>query len=290
MSLGVHPVIDSHQHFWDPEVAEYPWMTGPYRSLRRRFGPEDLAPEIKACGVDATIVVQARHDLDETRKLLAYASENPWIVGVVGWVDLAKADVSDTIASLRESAGGRLLVGIRHQVHDEPDPEWLLRPDVEFGLRAVADADLTYDLLVRSREMPVALEVARRLPDLRLVIDHLGKPPISTGDLEPWASLIGAFRDLENVTCKISGLVTEASWDNWQQHDLVPYVGIGLEIFGPHRLLFGSDWPVCLLAGTYTEVYEASLTTLREFLGADMGSVLGGCAVRTYFNGVDPTE
>lgn len=275
-------VIDAHQHFWDPARADYPWMIGPYAALRRRYGPEDLAPALAACGVSGTIVVQARHDLDETRQLLTLAAGNDSIAGVIGWVDLTDPAVADTLASLRAGAGGQHLVGIRHQVHDEPDPEWLVRRDVLRGLRAVEGAGLAYDLLVRSRELPAALNVAHRIPGLRLVIDHLAKPPIATGELEPWASLLQSFAGLENVACKLSGLVTEANWAVWQPDDLLPYVRHALEVFGPRRLLFGSDWPVCLLAASYHEVLEAALATLRGLTGDELGSVLGDRAVHTY--------
>jgi L-fuconolactonase len=278
-------VIDAHHHFWDPDNATYPWMTGPYEPLRRKYAPGDLAPELEACGVDATIVVQSRHDLGETRQLLSIAAGTPWIEGVVGWVDLTDPDVSSTITSMREEAAGSYLVGIRHLVHDEPDEEWLLRPDVTIGLQAVEDAGLTFDLLVRSREIPSAVQVARRFPGLRFILDHLGKPLVSTGDLEPWTSLVSGFRELDNVSCKVSGLVTEAVWTSWEQSDLAPYVRTALDVFGSDRLMFGSDWPVCLMAGTYLEVYEAAVTTLRDLLGNDLESVLGGCAARVYFKG-----
>ena len=283
-STPPRPVVDAHQHFWDPYSAHYPWMTGPYEPLVRRFGPADLAPEIEACQVDATIVVQARQDLDETRQLLTIAADTAWVAGVVGWVDLTEPQVSDTIDSLREGPGGEHLVGIRHLVHDEPDKDWLLRPEVMRGLQAVDRAGLAYDLLIRSREIPGALEVSRRFPGLRLVVDHLAKPPVATGDLEPWATLIEGFRGLGNVTCKVSGLVTEASWSTWEPLDLVPYVQVAVEVFGPDRLMFGSDWPVCLLAGTYAEVHAAALTIFHGLLGDDLDSVLGGCAVRTYLD------
>ncbi len=275
-------VIDTHQHFWDPEVAEYPWMTGEYEALRRAYGPVDLEPELIAAGIDATIVVQARHELDETRRLLEIADTVTWVAGVVGWVDLTAPDVADTIATLRAGPGGRHLVGIRHQAHDEPDPEWLLRADVLRGLAAVADAGLTYDLLVRSRELPAAQALARRVPQLGLVVDHLAKPPIAAGEIEPWSTLIKGLGDLENVVCKVSGLVTEASWGGWRPADLRPYVRTALDVFGPERLMFGSDWPVCLLAAGYSDVFDVTVGLLSEFVGEALDSILEGCAMRTY--------
>jgi L-fuconolactonase len=282
MSHEPQAVIDAHQHFWDPATAEYPWMTGAYLPLRRRYGPEHLEREHSSAGVDFTVVVQARHDLDETRRLLDIARTTSWVVGVVGWVDLTTPKVGETLMELGSLPAGDRLVGIRHQVHDESDPDWLLRPEVLRGLSAVADAGLAYDLLVRSRELPAALTVAQRLPGLRLVLDHIAKPPIRTGEIEPWASLLAGFRSVENVTCKVSGLVTEANWCGWKPDDFTPYVSKALDVFGPHRLMFGSDWPVCLLAATYLEVLETTVDVLRTLIGTDLNSILGQCATRAY--------
>jgi L-fuconolactonase len=249
-------IVDAHQHFWDPARADYPWMTDEVAPLRRRFGPEDLEPLLRAHGVDGTIVVQARHSLDETRELLAIAAATPFVLGVVGWVDLT----GDVQRQLLELDGE--LVGIRHQVHDEPDPAWLLRDDVQRGLGAVAAAGLVYDLLVRTRELPAAVETARRHPELTFVLDHAGKRPEADGE---WAEGVGALAALPNVRCKLSGLFTES--------DPAGTVEYALEHFGPERCLFGSDWPVCLLAAEYGEALE--------IVGADE-QVLGGTAIRTY--------
>jgi L-fuconolactonase len=201
---------------------------------------------------------------------------------VVGWVDLTSPEVAETIAGIRDVDHGDRLVGIRHLVHDEPDPEWLLRDDVLRGLGVVAEAGLVYDLLVRARELPAATEVARRLPGLRFVVDHLAKPSISTQQIEPWASAIGEIASLPNVTCKVSGLVTEAEWSAWSQADLMPYVGMAVELFGADRLMWGSDWPVCTLAAGYSDVYEVTTKILSELVGDDLGWILGGCAPATY--------
>ena len=275
-------VIDAHHHFWDPETADYPWMTGVYQQLRRAYRPSDLAPLLENNGVTATIVVQARHELDETHSLLELAATTPWVAGVVGWVDLTSPDVAETIAGIRDGDHGDRLVGIRHLVHDEPDPEWLLRDDVLGGLEAVAEAGLVYDLLVRTRELPAATEVARRLPGLRLVLDHLAKPSISTRQIEPWASAIGEIAGLPNVTCKVSGLITEADWSAWRPAELAPYIGTALEFFGADRLMWGSDWPVCTLAARYSEVFEVTPEILSDLVGDELGWILGGCAAATY--------
>ncbi len=190
-------IVDAHQHFWDPARADYPWMTDEVAPLRRRFGPEDLEPLLRAHGVDGTIVVQARHSLDETRELLAIAAATPFVLGVVGWVDLT----GDVERQLVELDGA--LVGIRHQVHDEPDPAWLLRDDVQRGLGAVAAAGLVYDLLVRTRELPAAVETARRQPGLTFVLDHAGKRPEADGE---WAGgRGGAGRDCRTYAASCRG-------------------------------------------------------------------------------------
>jgi L-fuconolactonase len=240
-------VIDAHVHFWDGPLE---WMGGGFEALGRPFGPDDLRPLADGCGVERVIAVQASSSLDETRRLLTLVGD--FVAGVVGWVDLTAPDVADTIASL-----GPGLVGIRHQVQDEPDPLWLLRDDVRRGLHAVADAGLPYDLLVRPRELRAALALARDVTDVRFVIDHLAKPPVAAGELEPWAERMAPFAELEHVACKVSGLVTEASWDGWTAADLAPYLDRAVEWFGEERLLFGSDWPVCTLAASYEDVVRA---------------------------------
>lgn len=274
--------VDAHQHFWDPSRREYPWMGEAHGPVRRAFGPEDLRPELARNGIDRTVLVQCLSSLDETREYLATAAATDFIAGVVGWIDLTAPDAADTLAELRAGPHGRKLVGIRHQVHDEPDPEWLLRSDVQRGLRAVEAAGLAYDLLVRPRELPAALETARRFPGLRLVVDHLAKPPIRSGEIEPWATLMAPFRELPHVACKVSGMITEADWATWQPNDLVPYVRRVLDWFGEDRLMFGSDWPPCLLAGSYDAVAAAARHALGDLSPASGEGFWGGNAVRFY--------
>jgi L-fuconolactonase len=248
-------VIDAHQHFWGPPTPEtHPWLTEKEAAIRRPFGPEDLRPELAAAGVDATVLVQTRHSLDETREFLAIAAATDFVAGVVGWVDLTSPHVGDDIAALRRAPGGRFLLGVRHMLQDEPDPAWLERADVARGLAVLAEHGLVYDLLTKPRELPTCLAVARRFRQLRFVLDHIGKPPIASGAREPWASRIAPFADLPNVTCKLSGMVTEADWQRWQAADLQPYLDAMVGWFGEDRLLFGSDWPVCLLAADYGRV------------------------------------
>ena len=274
--------IDAHHHLWDPATADYPFMTDAVVAIRRRYGPEDLAPRLAGAGVDRTILVQARSSLPETREFLATAVATPFIAGVVGWVDLTEPGVGDTLAELRAGTGGDRLVGIRHQVENEPDPEWLLRPDVRRGLAAVAEAGLAYDLLVRPREMAAAIAVARAYPGSRFVLDHLAKPPISTGAWEPWATRLAAFGGLEHVAVKLSGLVTEANWASWTAGDLRPFVDHALAVFGPQRMLFGSDWPVCLLAAPYEVVVDTARMLTDGLSGPERTAVFGETAERVY--------
>jgi L-fuconolactonase len=282
------PVIDAHHHLLDPARFDYPWLTPELAAIDRRFGPDDLAPELIAAGIDRTILVQTISSIEETREFLATAASVPFIGGVIGWVDLTDPGVGGTLSELRGGPGGERLVGIRHQVQDEPDPEWLLRPDVRRGLAAIEAADVAYDLLVRSRELPAALIVARQMTGLRFVIDHAAKPPIRSGATEPWASLLRPFGALPNVSCKLSGLVTEAALTTWQVADLAPYVDIALETFGPSRLLFGSDWPVCLLAASYADVVAAARDLTSGLSMAERASIFGGAAEVAYRLSVSP--
>jgi L-fuconolactonase len=256
-------VVDSHQHFWDPSKANYVWMTDEVAAIRRPFLPADLRPLLKANGVDLTVVVQARSDLEETRELLRLAAATDFVAGVVGWVDLTAADLNPELAALQAGEGGDLLVGIRHQVHDEADHRWLCREDVLRALHTIRDAGLVYDLLLRPRELPAALEAVRAVDGLRFVIDHIAKPRIAAGRHDPeWEQGLSALAELPNVSCKVSGLVTEADWHSWRIDDLAPYVEKVVSWFGEDRLLFGSDWPVCTLAAGYAEVIETARALL----------------------------
>lgn len=251
-------VIDAHQHFWDPARASYPWMEAPELApIRRAFGPADLAPLLKANGIDASIVVQCRSELAETEEFLRTAHATPSVIGVVGWADLTDGALGDTLDRLRASPGGAKLVGIRHQVHDEADPDWLLRTEVQRGLAALFARDLTYDFLVRTRELPAAIATAKAFPQARFVLDHSAKPPIADGGSAEWSERVAALAACGNVWCKVSGLATEAKWDDWDAERLFPFVHHVANCFGEDRLIFGSDWPVCLLAGSYGKIKNA---------------------------------
>ena len=258
-------IIDAHQHFWDPTHADYPWMDAPELApIRRAFAPADLGPLLKANGIDASILVQCRSALAETEQFLRIARDTPFVAGVVGWVDLTDGWVGETLDRLRVMRGGDKLIGIRHQVHDEPDPDWLLREDVRRGLTAVFAHDLAYDFLVRTRELPAAIATARAFPHARFVLDHAAKPPIADGWSPEWADRIAALAACGNVWCKLSGLATEAAWNDWDAERLLPFVEHALKCFGEDRLMFGSDWPVCLLAGSYGEIKSALETCLAK--------------------------
>ena len=273
--------VDGHHHVWDPATADYPWMTDELAVIRRRFEPADLAPELAANGIDRTVLVQTRASLDETVRFLALTEETPFIAGVVGWVDLTDPGLASTLRRLAAGRGGRRLVGIRHQVHDEPDPDWLRRQDVRRGLATIADRGLVYDLLVRPRELPAAIDTVDALPDLRFVVDHIAKPEIRTRGWEPWASRLAELASHANAWCKVSGLVTEADWHAWAPDDIRPYVDHVVGLFGPERLLFGSDWPVCLLAASYAQVVELARELVTTDAGAS-GSFFGATAIEVY--------
>ncbi|MCU0905959.1 MAG: amidohydrolase family protein [Rhodobacteraceae bacterium] len=251
--------IDAHHHVWDPATAHYPWMTDALAPIRRRFDTDDLRAAIGPAGVTGTVLVQTRSSLEESSEFLALAAATDCILGVVAWVDLTAPGVEDDIRALKAGPGGQFLVGIRHLVHDEPDPEWLLRGDVARGLQAVARQDLVYDLLLRPRELPAAIRAVQQLPALRWVVDHIAKPEIARRGWDPWAGGIAALAAASS-TChvKLSGMVTEADWQGWTPADLVPYAHHALDCFGPSRTMLGSDWPVCLLAGSYQRVMDTA--------------------------------
>ncbi|WP_327258907.1 amidohydrolase family protein [Streptomyces sp. NBC_01240] len=277
------PIVDAHHHVWDLSVRDQPWLIGEaLEPIRRSFTLADLESEAATTGVTSTVLVQTIAVAAETPEFLAFAAASPLVAGVVGWVDLTAPDVADTIDSLRGLPGGEKLVGIRHPVQDEADPDWLLRPDVSRGLAAVAAAGLTYDLLIRPPQFPAAVQAAAALPGLAFIVDHLGKPPIAAGELHPWAKDINALAALPNTVCKLSGVVTEADWQAWSPHDLYPFAETALQAFGPDRLMFGSDWPVCLLAASYEDVVNAARTLTGSLSPAERAAVFAGTATRVY--------
>ncbi|MBI4657437.1 MAG: amidohydrolase family protein [Verrucomicrobia bacterium] len=243
--------IDAHQHFWIYDPNEYSWITDEKDVLRRNYLPAELAQEQNKLQFDGSIAVQARQTLEESHWLLELAEQDDRIKGVVGWVDLRSARVED---QLRRLADHRKFVGVRHVVQDEPDDRFLLRADFLRGLTKLKDFGLAYDLLIFPKQIPAAIELARRFPEQRFVLDHLAKPFIKDAILAPWSDQIRELASAPNVWCKISGLVTEAQWKTWKPDDFSPYLDVVCEAFGEDRLMVGSDWPVCLLSAEYEEV------------------------------------
>lgn len=280
--LAPGPVLDAHFHLWDPGQRRHRWLDSAPPALQRRFGVEDFTTAITGSEVSAAVLVQALADTAETEDLLDVAAANPLVAGVVGWVDLTSDDVWGSLDALRRHPGGHALVGLRHLVQDEPDPRWLERPEVVRGLRAVADAGLAYDLLVRPPQLPSALAAVDAVEGGRFVLDHGGKPPISPGTTEPWAGLVAQLAARPNVVCKFSGFVTEAS-PSWGPDDFAPYVDLLVAAFGPERLIFGSDWPVCTSAASYGEVVGLAWSLLHQRLGHEETSrVMMANAVAAY--------
>jgi L-fuconolactonase len=269
--------IDAHQHFWMYSPADYEWIDDSMTALRRNFLPDDLGPELENAGFGGSIAVQARQTLEETRWLLDLAARSPSILGVVGWVDLRSPDVR---SQLEVMARNPKLVGIRHVVQSEPDDRFLLQPDFLRGISVLEDFELAYDILIYSRHLPVAAEFVNRFPRQRFVLDHLAKPPIKSGNFDSWARGISEFAAFPNVFCKLSGLVTEADWQHWTAEQIVPFLDVAFESFGPDRLMIGSDWPVCLLAASYKRALDVVKSYLIQKNSECQDRVLGGNALR----------
>ena len=275
-------VIDSHHHFWDRSMTQFnhAWQENKgLEKICRSFLPDDLEPMIQAAGVDKTIFVQTQHDLNENRWVLDLADQYDWLAGVVGWVDLISSDCESQVEEFKDRPK---FVGIRHVVQDEQDDDFIVRPDVLRGLAVLEKHDIAFDLLFYVKHLKHAATVARRFPKLRLVIDHLAKPVIKTGEMDNWIGHFNAAAEFPNVFCKLSGMVTEADWTHWRPQDLRPYVDTALLAFGPQRCMFGSDWPVCELAATYQQVFDA----LNECIGGvsmtERLQILGGTAQDFY--------
>ncbi len=276
--------IDSHHHFWNPATRDYAWMKG-IAELERPFGPEDLRPLLAANRIDATVIVQAHDSVDETRDLLRIAGTTDFVAGVVGWIDLADPQAAAVIQEVQAGEFGAWLSGIRPMLHDEADENWLLQDVVQANLDAVAAAGIVLDLLVTPRELPGAITTVRDFPHVRFVVDHIAKPPIATGEIDEWAAQMHEFADLENAACKVSGMVTEANRDGWSVDDLTPYVAAVFEVFGPERLMFGSDWPVCTLAASYDDVVRVareSLDGLGVLDETTEAAIFGNTAIHWY--------
>jgi len=271
------PRVDAHQHFWQYDQAEYGWIDDSMSALRRDFTPRDLEPLLVGARVDACIAVQARQTLEETRWLLALADAHRFIAGVVGWVDLQSPNVARDLESLGRHPK---LVGIRHIAQSEPDDRFLLRPAFLRGLSQLEEFGLGYDILVYSRHLPVAAELAGRLPRQRLVLDHLAKPNVRGRERDAWERDLRALAAQPNVWAKLSGLVTEADWTRWTPADIEPYLDVAFDCFGAERLMIGSDWPVCTVAGEYERTMAVVADYVSRRPAHERDAVLGGNAIR----------
>lgn len=268
--------IDAHQHFWRYDAAKYAWISREMAPLQRDFLPEDLRPLLEGTGFDGSVAVQACHSIEETEWLLELANANAFVRGVVGWVDLCSPDAP---RQLEQLAANRKLVGVRHVAQDEPDDQFLLRPDFLRGIARLSEFGLAYDILIYPRHLRAASALARGFPDQRFVLDHIAKPLIAEGALAPWETGIRALAQLPNVYCKLSGMVTEARWRQWTREDFRPYLDVVLEAFGPARLMIGSDWPVCTLSANYQDTMAIVMEYVAELSAAEKDTILGGnCA------------
>ncbi len=271
--------IDSHQHFWLYNSEDYGWMVGDRSPLQVDYMPPDMQPLLAAAGIDGTVAVQARQVVRETEFLLALADQYDLIRGVVGWVDMRADDVE---AQLERFADHPRLVGIRHIVHDEADDRFMLGGNFLRGLAVLKRYDLRYDLLLYPRHIPVAIEVVKQFSEQPFVLDHIAKPFIKDGIVGAWEDDIRRLASFDNVWCKVSGMVTEAAWNTWKQDDFAPYLDIVFDSFGVERLMFGSDWPVCTLSGSYSQVVGIVETYIAALSADEQAAVMGGNATKFY--------
>jgi L-fuconolactonase len=274
-------VIDAHQHFWNRERVEYPYLPTNLEPIDGNFEERDLEPLLDAAAVDLTVLIQSMDSFEDTDYMLEVARRWPRIAAVVGWVPLT--DPPRALSAIERYASDRRFVGVRHLIHEEADPDWLIRSDVGHGLALLAEYGLTFDVVaVTARQLEHVSLLSERHPDLRMVIDHLGRPPIAEDGWEPWATLLRRAAENPNVYTKVSGLGTAAAWESWTTDDLRPYVDHAVAVFGPGRLMYGGDWPICRLAGGYERIWQATLELLQPLPDADRGRVLGGTAAEFY--------
>ncbi|MFF4253764.1 amidohydrolase family protein [Streptomyces sp. NPDC001663] len=288
-------LVDAHHHVWDLELRPQPWLDEPgHEPIRRSFSPLALRSAatrpIAGRRLTSTVVVQCVTSVPETRDLLALADSDPLIGAVVGWADLTSPAIGDVLDDLRTGSAGRYLRAVRHIVQGESDPHWLQRPDVERGLRAVGERGLGYDVLIRSHQFPQAIRLAERLPELPLVLDHAGKPPLARRELTDWARQVRALARHAQVHCKVSGLITEADHERWTVDDIRPVWDVLFSAFGPDRLMFGSDWPVANLAGGWNRWAATVEELLDGCSGPETHAVLAGSATAFYHLTPAPTK
>lgn len=271
--------IDAHQHFWQYNPDEHTWMTDQMTALKRDFLPTDLKPLLEDLGFDGCIAVQARQNLEETRWLLELADQYDFIRGVVGWVDLCSSQLPSQLE--RFGAHGKF-VGVRHIVQDEPDDSFMLRADFQRGIALLPDFGLTYDVLVFPRQLPTAIRLLTAFPGQPFVLDHIAKPAIAEGKLEPWETALRELARMPNLCCKLSGMVTEARWNCWQAGDFRRYLDVVFEVFGPERLMIGSDWPVCTLSADYASAMRIVMGYIDQYPAPLQAGILGGNCAQFY--------
>jgi len=272
--------VDAHQHFWDYDERQYPWIQKDW-PIRKPFLPPDLKPLLAREKFDYCVAVQARQTFEETIWLLELAKEHAFVAGVVGWIDLL-ADSLKAVPYQLERIERDKLVGVRHVVQDEPNDEFVLRTDFLCGIASLEEYDLAYDILIFPKQLRAAIELVRKFPEQRFVLDHIAKPLIRDGKMEPWKAQIAELAKWPNVFCKLSGMVTEAKWGDWKRTEFKPYLDVVWEAFGEDRLMIGSDWPVCLLGGEYSTVIGIVQDYLKQFTESTRDKVLGGNAVKFY--------
>lgn len=271
--------IDAHQHFWKYNPERDAWITEEMRVIRKDFFPDDLFPLLEQNGISGTVAVQADQSEEETEFLLGLAHANHFIKGVVGWIDLKSAAVEK---NLEEFSDDLILKGFRHVVQGETDPEFLIRPDFIRGIKALQKKNYTYDLLIYQHQLPMAVKFLQQFPDQPFVLDHIAKPLIKSGIWKDWAEQIRALASFPNVMCKVSGMVTEADWSDWQPSDFKIYLDVVAEAFGPNRLMYGSDWPVCLVAADYKRQLSLVEDYFKSWSEAEQLAIFGGNAIRFY--------
>ncbi|HLX41817.1 MAG TPA: amidohydrolase family protein [Bryobacteraceae bacterium] len=271
--------VDSHQHFWRYDPVRDGWITGEMNPLKRDYLPEDLRPHMQANGIDGTVTVQVDQSEAETKFLIDLASRHDFIRGVVGWVDLRDPEVNRRLEYFSQFP---VLRGFRHIAQSEPDDRFLAHEDFVRGVGALRQFGFTYDILIYPKHLPAACELVEKLPDQAFVLDHIAKPLVKVREIEGWAAGIRRMAQNPRVFCKLSGLITEADWKNWRASDFTPYLDIVFDAFGADRLMFGSDWPVCLLAGGYMQVVEIIRTYLKDRPAVGMEKIFGGNAVHFY--------
>jgi len=271
-------IIDSHQHFWKYDPQTYGWINDKMEVIKKDFLPDELFMEMQSNGIDACVAVQAEQSEMETEFLCSLSIKNPFIKGVVGWVDLQSNNVEEQLEKYSESSQ---IKGFRHIVQDEPDT-FMFKSSFQQGIGHLLKYGFTYDILIYSHQLPSAVELVTRFPNQRFVLDHMAKPSIKTGEMDAWMDGISKLAEFENVSCKVSGMITEAKWNAWDYDHFIPFMDVIFETFGVKRIMFGSDWPVCLLSGSYQQVKSIVTKYISELSRDEQSDIMGHNAIEFY--------